>query len=226
MDVLSVRNFAMLAFPSPARHTILYNLLRQVWYVQHRLFSIQNCHRQMCQQAQGGSRLLDTSATVLGDYTIAFSRGNALVVEIGRQKQLFDANLKPLSEAYSSMKFLKSDLILAKIKKEYTLLDDQGTVLYVGPEPPEDILLHSFLVFKTGGSYKVKDLSDKVIADRCTSAEGKGNYLLIRQNGTTNIFDLRGNLLIDEVTGHILVDTLANGLAIVEKNKVTEIGRA
>ncbi|ASS47373.1 MAG: hypothetical protein A3D31_16145 [Candidatus Fluviicola riflensis] len=175
----------------------------------------------IAQQAQGGSRLLDTSATVLGDYTIAFSRGNALVVEIGRQKQLFDANLKPLSEAYSSMKFLKSDLILAKIKKEYTLLDDQGTVLYVGPEPPEDILLHSFLVFKTGGSYKVKDLSDKVIADRCTSAEGKGNYLLIRQNGTTNIFDLRGNLLIDEVTGHILVDTLANGLAIVEKNKVT-----
>ncbi|MDH4473418.1 MAG: WG repeat-containing protein [Fluviicola sp.] len=174
----------------------------------------------VAQQAQGGSRLLDTSSTTLGNYTIAFSRGNALIMEIGGQKQLFDTDLKPLSEVYSTMKFLKSGLILAKIKKEYTLLTGEGTILYVGPEPPEDVLWHSFLVFKTGGSYQVKDLSDKVIADRCSSAEAKGNYMLIRRNGATDIFDLRGNLLIDEVTGSILVDTLGNGLAIVEKNKV------
>jgi WG containing repeat len=175
----------------------------------------------VAQQTQGGSRLLDTSSMVLGNYTVAFSRGNALIVETGTQKQLFDANLKPLSEPYSTMKFLKNGLILAKTKKEYTLLNGEGTILYAGPEPPEDVLLSSFLVFKTGGSFQVKDLSDKIIADRCSMAEAKGNYLLIRRNGATDIFDLRGNLLTDNVTGAILVDTLANGLAIVEKNKIT-----
>jgi hypothetical protein len=173
----------------------------------------------VAQQAQGGFRLLDSASNTLHDYTVFSSRGNVLILEIGGQKQLFDLNLKPLSEAYSSMKFLRNGFILAKTKKEYTLLDTEGGVFYVGANPPENVLCSSFLLYDNGGSFTLRDRSDNIIAEACSSIEAQGNYIIVRKNGKTTVLDLRGTVIVKDIKGSVVVDTLGNYLAVLKKGK-------
>ncbi|MES2557156.1 MAG: WG repeat-containing protein [Bacteroidota bacterium] len=174
----------------------------------------------IAQQSQSGTRLLDSASNTLNEYTIFGSRGNVLILEIGGQKQLYDSNLKPLSEVYSSMKFLRNGFILAKTKKEFTLLDPEGTVFYVGAEPPVNVLCSTFLLFDDD-SFTLRDRSDNVIVEGCKSIEAHGNYIVYQKNGMTSVMDLRGTLIAEEIKGYVLIDTLGNNLAIVDNNKVT-----
>lgn len=173
----------------------------------------------IAQQSQAGSRLLDTASQTLQDYTVFGSRSNVLILEIGGQKQLYSADLKPLSETYASMKFLKNGFILAKTKKEYTMLDPEGTVFYVGEDPPINVLHSSFLLFDENDWYTLRDRSDNLIVEGCKSIEAQGNFIIYEKNGKTSVLDLRGTPIVEEITGPVIVDTLSNLMAVMKKGK-------
>ena len=108
------------------------------------------------------------------------------------------------------MRFLKNGLILAKTRKEYTLLTTDGTILYSGLEPPETVLFESFLVFKKGVEFYLTDLGMTPIIENCKSIEQQGNFTLIHQNGQWHVYSQTGKLVIPPSDGKVLIDVFGN----------------
>ncbi len=185
-------------------------------------FIIHNDTFFVASNTQNGIRFLDTTSHTLSEnYTIVSSTPNAIILEQLGQKYLNDPSLKQVSEGYSSMRFLKNGLILAKTRKEYTLLTTDGTILYSGLEPPESVLFEAFLVFKKGATFYLTDLALTPIIENCSSIEQQGNFTLIHQNGQWHVYNQTGKLVIPPSNGKVLIDVLGDEIAVIEKDRLS-----
>ena len=94
-----------------------------------------------------------------------------------------------------------------------------GNVMYVGSKPPEDVLCSTYLLFKNGGSFALRDLSENTIADGCFSIEEQGHYLIFRKDSEISIMDEFGTMIVSKIRGSVLIDTIGNYLAVLQKGK-------
>jgi len=76
-------------------------------------------------------------------------------------------------------------------------------------------------LYDIGGSFTLRDRSDNIIAEACSSIEAQGNYIIARKNGKTTVLDLRGTVILKDIKGSVVVDTLGNYLAVLKKGKTS-----
>jgi hypothetical protein len=173
------------------------------------------------QLGQPGNRLLDTLGKVIPGPEIAASTPRNFIIVQGGQKFLCDTQFKPLSDGYSSMKFLKNGLILAKTKKEYTLFDPEGTMLFNGAEEPEAVYFNTAFVFKKGAELTLFDSRLNPVLENCSAVERHGDLLGVKKGGEWFVLNRDLELLVSEKPGQLFTDTISGKFAICSNGKTT-----
>ena len=171
---------------------------------------------------QGGMQLLDSLSRSfsLDGQTVIAHKNNTMILEGKEGKQLVDANFQSLSEYYPTMKYLKNGLILAKNKKEHTVLSANGDVLYNGDTPPEEILDCGRMIFTKGASYDLYDAQMQPLLSGCSNISESGNYTLATKGGEYFLYTEQ-SLLLDGVEGVVLIDSITNHVIHWNKGKAT-----
>lgn len=169
---------------------------------------------------QGGTRLLDSLSRTLptNGQSVSAHRNNTVILEDKEGKQLADALFKPLSEHYPTMKYLKNGLILAKNKKEYTVLNTNGEVLYSGETPPEEILHCGRMILTKGATYDLYDAHMQPLLTGCSKISESGRYTIAEKAGESFVYTEQ-TLLLDGVAGIVLVDTILNNFLVWNNEK-------
>lgn len=180
----------------------------------------------VAQLPQPGMRLLDTLSRTLEPVTIVGSRGPCVIIEREGLKYLCDERLRPISEGYATMKFLKNGFVQARQKKEITWLNSEGTVLFSGEEAPDEILLDRFLVFRKGSSAKLFDTGMNPLSEESfSSVEAAGDFLVVRREGKSAVYNAQFEQLAGKLDGTVLVDSPGGQFAVVNTDRITVFDR-
>lgn len=170
---------------------------------------------------QSGMRLLDTTARVDGELFIVKANGTNLLVEEKGKRWIANEARKTVVEGHSSYKFLENGFILAKMKKEYSIFDPEGRLLFECKEPPEQLLSAQLMVLKAGSGFSIYNNSGEAVLDRASSVERKGPFIIVKKEGKTTVYDTLLQPLREKITGRILIDTLQHAFAVTGSSTVS-----
>lgn len=151
---------------------------------------------------------------------VSAHKNNTMILEGKEGKQLVDADFRPLSEYYPTMKYLKNGLILAKNKKEHTVMNSLGEVLYSGETPPEEILHCGKMVFTKGASFDLYDSDMQLLQSGCSNIKEAGSYTIAEKGGEYFLYNEQ-SLLLDGVEGVVLIDSISDHVIHWNKAKAT-----